>query len=67
MNPILLLIMLALAFGAGWALAQDDECPRMILGWDCRGDFCNHCKNEVEKAKAKMEEQPPPDRYNFRP
>jgi hypothetical protein len=65
---ILLILMLLLAFGAGYAFGIDrNECPRMILGYDCRGDFCNHCKNEVEKAKAVRDKSEPPKSFSYRP
>jgi hypothetical protein len=67
-NLPLLIFMLVLAFGAGYAFGiSQDECPRIIEGYKCRGDFCNHSKNEVEKAKAAMERRDPPSSYNFRP
>jgi hypothetical protein len=68
MNIPLLIFMLFLAFGAGFSFGVGrDECPRVIMGYDCKGDFCNHCKNEVERAKAAMDKRNPPPTYHFRP
>lgn len=32
----------------------DEDCPRCVLGYDCRGDRCDHRKSELYKAKAQM-------------
>ena len=68
MNLGLVVFCLFLAFGAGFAFGIDqDECPELIRGYKCKQDFCNHCKNEVEKAKAEVEKRQPPTKFNFRP
>lgn len=66
MNIPLLIFMLVLAFGAGYAFGLDhEECPNQILGYSCKGDTCNHSRAEVEKAKKTMRQDPPT--FNFRP
>lgn len=32
----------------------DDECPRMILGYNCKGKICDHSDEAVQQAKWDM-------------
>ena len=41
------------AFTAGYCFRRD-ECPRNIRGWDCKGDICNHSRDEVRRAKIEV-------------
>ena len=36
------------------ALISNDECPREIRGYNCRGSACNHDPEEVRQAKIDM-------------
>lgn len=33
---------------------DEENCPRTVLGWDCRGNACDHRKSELYSAKATM-------------
>lgn len=44
---ILLIIVIAV-----W---NHEECPRMILGYNCRGKNCDHSEELVRNAKQTME------------
>lgn len=33
---------------------EEDDCPRMILGYDCRGKHCDHSLLALEEAKEAM-------------
>lgn len=48
-------IFIALIIGA--IIWFNDECPRVILGYNCRGKNCDHDPLEVQKAKEARGEQ----------
>lgn len=55
---LITIIVGALCLFIGYAFGlSTDECPRMIMGYNCRGNDCNHSKNEVAKAKKAMEKR----------
>lgn len=60
---VLVLIVFVLVFGVGYNVGREDQgedCPRVVLNYDCRGHFCDHRKSELYKAKyaiAKTQEE----------
>jgi len=32
----------------------DEDCPRVIMGYNCHGDRCDHSDEAVEQAKIDM-------------
>jgi hypothetical protein len=45
--------ILGIFFGAGIAWSNQ-ECPREIRGYNCKGETCNHSRVMVMQAKADM-------------
>lgn len=38
----------------GAMISKEEDCPRSVLGYDCRGDRCDHRKSELYQAKMQM-------------
>ena len=47
---LFLFILLVVAL----AIWGDDECPRIIYGYNCKGEKCDHSAAAIEEAKATM-------------
>lgn len=64
---VLMIIIAAFCGGVvGYTIALGkDECPQQILGYRCKGDYCNHSRAEVEKAKAGVDKNN--TNFRFRP
>ena len=45
-------VLVALLLVLAWL--EDDDCPRMILGYKCRGNDCDHSLLTLEEAKEAM-------------
>ena len=45
-----ILMILAIA----WYFSDYTECPREIMGYDCRGSRCDHSREAISKAKEVM-------------
>lgn len=43
-----LIFFAIIAWLADWA--QEHECPRMILGYNCKGDTCDHSEKARDEA-----------------
>ena len=55
------MVILVILIGAGvtaiawWAILASHECPREILGYNCKGaGLCDHSNLEVARAKQAM-------------
>lgn len=47
----MIILGMIVAFFIGYAMGNDEECPRIIVGWDCKGDRCDHSKEAIRQAK----------------
>lgn len=49
----IVMFICGIAVGYGLTSTKDDECPREIMGYQCRyGDRCDHSPEAVARAKA---------------
>lgn len=49
----IIMFVCGIAVGYGLTHTNEDECPREIMGYQCRyGDRCDHSLEAVAKAKA---------------
>ena len=47
-------VLVVCIIGAAIWLSGADDCPRMILGYKCRGVDCDHSPEELMRAKQAM-------------
>lgn len=62
---IVALIMFICGIGVGYGLTsgRDEECPRELMGYQCRyGDRCDHSPEAVAKAKQELQDRLEADR-----
>lgn len=48
--------LITVALGLGFHHMEDEDCPRAVMGYNCKGDKCDHSPEELRRAKIAMKE-----------
>lgn len=54
---ILSIVGIVIFAGLAWLASWGSECPRILMGYNCKGDKCNHSEEELDKAYAALRDR----------